>query len=276
MATPTNSETNEGDEKKKEEEEKNSDKVNATLNATESTLNDTASLNATQTVNLTVLREDVLYESVQIDLVPLEKQIFDESVSKLQFIKEKEKEKRKRAQAFNSLETFIFDTRDKLSQDEFVKCSTETERETIGAKIEEVDAWLAETDDTVETKSFQEKLTELKNASRDVFYRLSEKRLRPKKLDELKDVLNRSVSFFNTLANFTGEDLPLTDTERSTLDKLINSTKVSVKKKDLKKSRLEDFLNHSFESKIYTQRTKLCISIIFNLVHRLSGRSPAG
>jgi hypoxia up-regulated 1 len=226
--TTTQSSTTKEPEAGKKEEGTNStdktteEKLNATANAN---LNDTA-LNATKTVNLTVLREEVKFESVQIDLKPIEKQLYDESVSKLQAIKEKEKEKRKRAMAFNSLETFIFDTRDKLNQEEFIKCSTEKEREAIGAKLDEVDAWLSEADDTVETKMFQEKLTELKNVSRDVFYRLSERRLRPKKLDELKDVLNRSSSFLGTLTNYTGEDLPLTEVERSTLEKLINTTKV--------------------------------------------------
>lgn len=225
--TTPSSTTREPEADKKEEDTKSTEKpaeekLNTTVNAN---TNDTA-LNATKSVNLTVLREDIKFESVQIDLKPIEKQLYDESVAKLQAIKEKEKEKRKRAMAFNSLETFIFDTRDKLNQEEFIKCSTEKEREAIAAKLDEVDAWLSEADDTVETKIFQEKLTELRNVSRDVYFRLSERRLRPKKLDELKDVMNRSVSFLNTLANYTGEDLPLTEIERSTLDKLINTTKV--------------------------------------------------
>ena len=199
---------------------------NSSVNATADAANDTT-LNATKpAVNLTVLREDIKFENVHIDLLSIDKHMLDDSVAKLQLIKEKEKEKRKRAIAFNSLETFIFDTRDKLGQDEFIKASTETERDNIAKKIEEVDMWLSEVDDTIETKMFTEKLTELKNVSRDVYYRLSEKRLRPKKMDELKDVLNKSVDFFGTLKNITGEDLPLTETERTTLEKLINSTKV--------------------------------------------------
>jgi len=224
-AAPTESKETEGEKKAEEKPTEEKPLNNATLNAT-MTANETATLNATKTANLTILKEDVKFESVQIDLKPLEKQLFDDAVAKLQAIKEKEKEKRKRAMAFNSLETFIFDTRDKLNQEEFIKCSTEKERESIAAKLDEVDAWLSEADDTIETKMFQDKLGELKNVSRDVFYRLAEKRLRPRKLDELKDVLNRSVSFFSTLVNYTGEDLPLTEVERGTLEKLINSTKV--------------------------------------------------
>jgi hypothetical protein len=70
-------------------------------------------------------------------------------------------------------------------------------------------------------------LSELKKISKDVFFRLSEKALRPKKLDELKDILNKSIEFLKTIGNLTGEDQPLTQVQYNTFDKLINSTKVT-------------------------------------------------
>jgi hypoxia up-regulated 1 len=200
-----------------------------TLNETASNVTDSKSLNKTATAKPVPLiltsSEFIKYETAQVDLLKLDTQAYDDSVAKLQFIKEKEREKRKRALAFNTLETFIFDTRDKLGQEEFVKLSKESEREAIQVKIDDVDSWLSEVDDAVETKAFQDKLAELRNVSRDVYFRLNEKKLRPKRLDEMKDVLNRSSSFLSTLSNYTGEDLPLTETDRSGLEKLVNTTK---------------------------------------------------
>lgn len=69
-------------------------------------------------------------------------------------------------------------------------------------------------------------MSELKASCRDIKFRISEKKLRPKKLDELKDVLNKSAGFLMHAKNLTGEDLPLTETEWNSLDKLINTTKV--------------------------------------------------
>jgi hypothetical protein len=69
-------------------------------------------------------------------------------------------------------------------------------------------------------------LNELKTLSRDVFFRLNEKKLRPKKLDELKETMNKTVDFFNNVQNLTGEDQPLTKVEVTALEKLINTTKV--------------------------------------------------
>jgi hypoxia up-regulated 1 len=126
------------------------------------------------------------------------------------------------------LEAFIFDTKDKLTQDEFVKCSTEEEREKIRAKLDEADTWMSDADDTVETKAFSDKLNDLKTLCKDAFFRLSEKRLRPIKLDEMKDIFNKTTEFLNNARNLTGEDLPLTQNEWNSLDKLINTTKVII------------------------------------------------
>ncbi len=77
-------------------------------------------------------------------------------------------------------------------------------------------------------KEYTDRLAELKKISKDVYFRLNEKVLRPKRLDELKEVLNKSMDFLKTIRNLTGEDLPLTETQYNSLDKLINSTKVII------------------------------------------------
>jgi hypothetical protein len=197
--------------------------ANQTVNGTDSTLK-----NSTASANITVLREDIKFEIVDVDLIPFTKGQLDEFKNKLSVLKEKEREKRKRASALNSLETFIFDTKDKLTQEEFIKCSTSEERDAISAKLDEADVWMGDSDDSVETKLFVDKLSELKAVSKNVFYRLKERKLRPQRLDELKEVLNKSVEFLGNTRNLTGEDLPLTQVEWDTLDKLINTTKVSL------------------------------------------------
>lgn len=189
--------------------------------------NSTAQVKPTNaTSNLTLVKETIKYEQVSIDLAAWPKERFTEVRGKLATIKEREKEKRKRAAAINSLETFLFDLRDKLEQDEFVKCSTADERDRMKQKADEVDAWLSDADSTVETSTFQEKLGELKASSKDVMFRVNEKRLRPKRLEELKEVMNKSMEFLESTKNLTGEDKPLTETEWNTLEKLINTVKV--------------------------------------------------
>jgi len=208
------SKEDENKEKEDDSKAKASNDSNAKQNQTvANSTNSTSSKNETQIPSVIIKREDIKFDSVTLDFQPIDKKKTDQIKMKLQAIKEKEKEKRKRAASINSLETFIFDTRDKLSQDEFVKCSTDEEREKIKAKIDEADAWLSEADDKIETKAFVDKLTDLKAVCKDTFFRINEKRLRPKKLDELKDIFNKSMQLLNNVRNLTGEDLPLTETE---------------------------------------------------------------
>lgn len=172
------------------------------------------------------MKETIKYEQVNIDLNDWPKERFDDVRSKMAKIKQREKEKRKRAAAINALETFLFELRERLEQDEFVRCSSSEERERVRSKVDEVDAWLSDADTAVETATFQDKLTELKNVSRDIMFRLNERKLRPKRLEELKEVLNKSIDFLESTKNMTGEDKPLTEVEWTTLEKLINSIKV--------------------------------------------------
>jgi hypoxia up-regulated 1 len=193
-----------------------------TVNSTE-TLNNNITNQTTPQMKL--VREEIKFEQVYVDFIDLTENRLNEFRTKLNTLKEKEREIRKRAAALNSLETFIFDFKDKITQDEFIKCSTESERETLSKKLDEADAWMSDSDDSVETKAFTEKLNDLKSTAKSILFRIKEKKLRPKRLEELKDVLNRSVEFLNNSKNLTGTDLPLTETEWNTLDKLINSTK---------------------------------------------------
>ena len=46
--------------------------------------------------------------------------------------------------AQNELESFIFDTQDKLTQEDYEKCSTSEERENMQQKLSEASDWLYE------------------------------------------------------------------------------------------------------------------------------------
>ena len=67
----------------------------------------------------------------------------------------------------------------------------------------------------------------MKAATKSIYFRVTERRHRPLKLDELKEVLNASDHFLISAKNLTGEDKPFTEVEVTSLEKLINSTYVS-------------------------------------------------
>ena len=67
-------------------------------------------------------------------------------------LKKKDDEKKALERSKNELEAFIFDTQDKLTQDDYIKCSTEEQREAISKKCLEASDWLDEQGDDTPTK----------------------------------------------------------------------------------------------------------------------------
>lgn len=57
-------------------------------------------------------------------------------------LRKKDKEKADLEKAKNELEGFIFDTQDKLSQEQYEICSTEEERQNILQQLSEASDWL--------------------------------------------------------------------------------------------------------------------------------------
>jgi len=199
----------------------------ATANTTMNNTTDPSQTNSTVAKNVTLtVREEISFTRLSLDFYEPTSDNVAESRRKLELIKQKEREIKKKAIAVNQLETFVFDTKDKLTQDEFISCSTETEREAIAEKLAQVTDWMDEADINVETKEYNEQYKLLKKTCKDVSFRMSEKKLRPKKLDELKEVMNKSMNFLETIKNLTGgEDQPLTQTQYDTFAKLIDSTR---------------------------------------------------
>jgi len=217
----------EGETKSEEEEAKDSAPNKTETEKPKPKLNSTETVNATLAKNVTtIIREEIKYTQMVFDYNDLDKNEVTAAKKKLDSIKEKERELKRKAQAVNNLESFLFDSKDKLSQDDFISCSTEEERTAISAKLTEVTDWLDEADFNTETTEYIEKLALLKKATKNVNYRLKEKKNRPKKLDELKEVLEKSVKFMDSIRNVTGgEDQPVSPAQLASLEKIINSTK---------------------------------------------------
>nr|DBA16190.1 TPA: hypothetical protein GDO54_003609 [Pyxicephalus adspersus] len=140
------------------------------------------------------------------------------SIKKLQELTERDIEKHEHEKSANSLEAFIFETQDKLEQEEFIKVSTEQQREEISTKLRQVSGWLEEDGYQASTKELKEKLSELKKACKSLFFKVEERRKWPDRLSALDSLLNHSTIFLNTWKNETlAEQAKLPDTEKPVL-----------------------------------------------------------
>lgn len=89
----------------------------------------------------------------------------------------------------------LFLVQDKLYQEEFQLVVSEEEKDQISAKLREASEWMDEDGYTATTKQLREKLSKLKSLSKDMFFRVEERRKWPDHLAALESMLNTSTFF---------------------------------------------------------------------------------
>ncbi|NXV35828.1 HYOU1 protein, partial [Rissa tridactyla] len=148
------------------------------------------------------------------------------SMKKLQDLTVRDLEKQEREKSANSLESFIFETQDKLYQEEYQFVSTEEQRDEISKKLSEASNWMEEEGYAASTKELKDKLAELKKLCRNLFFRVEERRKWPERLAALESLLNHSTIFLKGARMIPESDQIFTEVELSTLEKAINETTV--------------------------------------------------
>uniref|UniRef100_A0A673WKR3 Hypoxia up-regulated protein 1 n=1 Tax=Salmo trutta TaxID=8032 RepID=A0A673WKR3_SALTR len=141
----------------------------------------------------------------------------------LQDLTDRDLEKQEREKTLNSLEAFIFETQDKMYQEEYQAVVSEEEKEAITTKLSEASAWMDEDGYSAVTKELREKLQELRKLCKAMFFRVEERRKWPDHLAALESMLNHS-SFFLSVKLTPEDDQIFTEVELKTLDRVINET----------------------------------------------------
>uniref|UniRef100_A0A8C2PZD9 Hypoxia up-regulated protein 1 n=1 Tax=Cyprinus carpio TaxID=7962 RepID=A0A8C2PZD9_CYPCA len=147
-----------------------------------------------------------------------------EDMEVLQDLTDRDLEKQEREKTLNSLEAFIFETQDKLYQDEYQAVVTEEEKEQITGKLSEASNWMDEEGYTAGTKELKEKLSELKKLCKAMFFRVEERKKWPDRLAALNSMLNHSTIFLKSARLIPESDQIFTEVELKTLERVINET----------------------------------------------------
>ncbi|GAB1601863.1 hypoxia up-regulated protein 1-like [Argonauta hians] len=173
----------------------------------------------------TILKEKLNLEIKNLDLTPIEEKSLKNSKDRLADLKKKDEEKQALEHSKNELESFVFDMKDKLTQSDYMECSTEEQREAISNECSKALDWLYEQDESTKTEEYVNQLTSLKAAAKDLMFRVKEMTGRPIILETLQTLLNHTEYFYKNLYNHTtGDDPVFTQTEVNTLGKLVNET----------------------------------------------------
>ncbi|XP_053408991.1 hypoxia up-regulated protein 1-like isoform X2 [Mercenaria mercenaria] len=174
-----------------------------------------------------IVKENITTETSITDTKPPSKESLKASKKKLADLTAKDKEKKLLEKAKNELESFVYDTMDKLSQEMYERCSTEEEREKYNKMLSEASDWLYEQEEDTPKEPFVEKLKSLKKEVKELGKRVKEFKERPEALATLDGMLNHSSLFLLSIKNLSAieiEDKVFTDVEIETLEKLINET----------------------------------------------------
>uniref|UniRef100_T1DBC3 Hypoxia up-regulated protein 1 n=1 Tax=Crotalus horridus TaxID=35024 RepID=T1DBC3_CROHD len=172
------------------------------------------------------LVEEIAVELDVHDVLELLPEELQSSSLKLQELTKRDLEKHEREKSANSLEAFVFETQDKLYQEEYQFVATEEEREEISRKLSEASSWMEDEGYAAPTKELKEKLLELRRVCRSLFFRVEERRKWPDRLAALESLLNHSSIFLRGARMIPEPDQVFTDIELSTLEKAIKETEV--------------------------------------------------
>ncbi|MCJ8742533.1 hypothetical protein PDJAM_G00083110 [Pangasius djambal] len=167
---------------------------------------------------------DIAVELEVNDVLNPSPEDIDISKKKLQDLTDRDLEKQEREKSLNSLEAFVFETQDKLYQDEYQAVVTEEEKEAISNKLSEASAWLDDEGYSAGTKELKEKLTELKKLCKAMFFRVDERKKWPERLAALDSMLNHSSMFLKGAKLISEDDQIFTEVELKTLERVINET----------------------------------------------------
>ncbi|XP_059400263.1 hypoxia up-regulated protein 1-like [Carassius carassius] len=170
------------------------------------------------------ISEDITVELEVNDVLDPSTEDMEVSKKKLQDLTDRDLEKQEREKTLNSLEAFIFETQDKMYQDEYLAVVNEEEKEQITGKLSEASSWMDEEGYTAGTKELKEKLSELKKLCKAMFFRVEERRKWPDRLAALDSMLNHSTIFLKSVRLIPEADQIFTEVELKMLERVINES----------------------------------------------------
>ncbi|CDW58259.1 hypoxia up regulated protein 1 [Trichuris trichiura] len=183
---------------------------------------------AAETKKPVVIKVPLTVEHAEMDIARVSSEWMNASVASVRTTRLKNFEsvrirRQKKEKAVHELESFLFETGDKLEQQEYAILVNETEGEYIRAKLLSVRDWMDEQGHSTTAKEYAEQLKLLENVTKAIFYRHKEMTERPNAVNMLKELMNYSSVFLENAERLLAEKI-FTEVELTTLAKLLNET----------------------------------------------------
>ncbi|XP_003744014.1 hypoxia up-regulated protein 1 [Galendromus occidentalis] len=163
-----------------------------------------------------------------LDMPDVDQELIEASAKKLQDLDDKDSAQLALDKARNALESFLHETKDKLSTEEYQNASTEKERTKIVEALNKEQEWLEYESDAADTETLKGKLASIAVITKDVIDRVNEHRDRPQALDSLNNLLKISKEYLTNLESVPEDESVFTKVELQTLGTLITDTETWV------------------------------------------------
>uniref|UniRef100_H2YJQ1 Hypoxia up-regulated protein 1 n=1 Tax=Ciona savignyi TaxID=51511 RepID=H2YJQ1_CIOSA len=146
------------------------------------------------------------------------------SEEKLEALSAKDAWKLARETAINKLESYIYDKRDKLYQEEYEQALTNEEREAISTALSEASDWMDELEGEPGPEVFNEKRQQLKDIARPWLRRVKQRQDTIPLMEDLESSFNYSSHFLQAVLALPEEAQIYTPVEITTLGDLIKTS----------------------------------------------------
>ncbi|GBG65617.1 hypothetical protein CBR_g51500 [Chara braunii] len=124
---------------------------------------------------------------------PMSEREVSDALRRMEVLQLKDEERKRTAEAKNSLESYIYDTKDKLdSLEGMTTVTTEEQREQFRAELSEAEDWLYLDGENAPAADFKRRLSALKKTGDLIFGRLTELSLRPTAVDHGRSMASES------------------------------------------------------------------------------------
>jgi hypoxia up-regulated 1 len=176
-------------------------------------------------------------------IVPLRPEDKKLIVDRMDEMDKQDQARKARAEARNTIESFVYGTRDALETSLVKSVSTESERQALSTQLEVTSEWLYDDGDlpSTPTEEFRNRLTDLKKLYDPILYRKTESEKRADKISDFKKTVREAKEFLNAqYANVAEDDRQYTPEDVKAFEDAIAKVETWLVEKQAAQSKLAD------------------------------------
>jgi len=207
-------------------------------------------------------------------LVPLNKTGLRSSRAILSEMETRERSARERSELQNTLESYVYELRDKLEAEAVIAVSSAEQRENVSTSVDTAGTWLEENGWEATTEQLRSQLYTLQGVYEPIAFRVQEAEKRPDAVKKMKSMLKATRAYIDELkANRTW----LTTNDTAPSLKLLNSTETWLEGKLVEQEALESHDPPAFTASDLDARAEEIHSVVTRLMRKRKPKpKPSG